>query len=165
MNPITPNLWYDTQAEEAAEFYVKIFQGAPGADPAKSKIKTTTHYPTSTEKVSGKPAGSIMTVSFDLNGQEFLALNGGPNFKFNESVSFIINCDNQEQIDYYWEKLSAVPESEICGWCKDKFGVSWQVSPKGFDEMSKDPKFDQYMAAILTMKKIIIKDLEDAVQG
>ncbi len=161
MNDITPNLWYDSQAKEAAEFYVKVFQGAPGADPMKSKVKTVTHYPKSTEKVSGKPAGSVLTVSFELNGQEFLALNAGPAFKFNEAVSFIINCDDQEQIDYYWSELSAVPESEICGWCKDKFGVSWQVAPKGFDEAAKDPvRFEKYMAAIITMKKIIIKDLE-----
>ena len=124
-------------------------------------------YPKSAEVVSGKPAGSVMTVSFDLNGQEFLALNGGANFKFNESVSFIINCDNQEQIDWFWSQLSAVPESEICGWCKDKFGVSWQVSPKGFDELVKgDPaKFNRYMGAVLTMKKLVIKDLDAAANG
>ncbi len=113
---IVPCLWFDTQAEAAAKFYTSIFPD--------SKIGTIARYPKASEEVSGKKAGSVMTVEFELNGQKFLGLNGGPVFKLSEAVSFIINCKDQAEIDHYWELLSADPKAEQCGWCKDKFGVS-----------------------------------------
>ncbi|HEU5005165.1 MAG TPA: VOC family protein [Candidatus Saccharimonadales bacterium] len=149
MPKITPSLWFDDQAEEAAEFYTSVFKN--------SKILKTTKY--TNDSPSHKPIGSVLTVYFQLDGQDFAAINGGPEFKFNESISFMVPCENQEEIDYYWEKLSAVPESEICGWCKDKFGVSWQIVPKNIAEFSENPKA---MAAILKMKKLDINELEQA---
>ena len=163
MQKITPHLWFDSQAEEAANLYVKVFNGAPGSQKT-SKVRTIAKYPKAAEAVTGKPAGSVMTVSFELDGQDFMALNGGPMFKFNESTSFIINCRDQAEIDYFWDKLIAGGGQESqCGWLKDKFGFSWQVVPEGFEEMVKDPaRFEKAMAAILPMKKIIIADLEAA---
>jgi predicted 3-demethylubiquinone-9 3-methyltransferase (glyoxalase superfamily) len=149
MQNISSCLWFDKNAEEAAEFYVSIFKN--------SKIVSKTHY--QVETPSKLPAGTVLTVNFMLNGQEFTALNGGPFFKFNEAVSFIVKCKNQEEIDYYWEKLSAVPESEQCGWLKDKFGMSWQIVPENIDKLvSTKPA----MKALLDMKKIVIKDLQNA---
>lgn len=167
MQKITPHLWFDSQPEEAAAFYVKIFQGAPGADASRSKVKLVTTYPKAAEEVSGKKAGSVFTVSFELDGQEFMALNGGPLFKFSEAFSFIINCKDQTEIDYFWDALIADGGQESqCGWLKDKFGFSWQVAPVGFEEMTKDPiKFEKAMAAILPMKKIIMADIEKAVNS
>jgi|SRR5579884_1072320 len=145
---IYPCLWFDDQAEEAAKFYVSVFKN--------SRILETVPYLTQTP--SNKPVGSVLTVSYELNGQKFLALNGGPFFKINEAVSFVIECQDQEEIDYYWEKLSAVPESEQCGWCKDKFGVSWQVVPENIDELTKTKGG---MEALLNMHKIDIQKLQD----
>ena len=145
MLKITPFLWFDTQAGEAAKFYTSIFPN--------SKILSTSLYEADTP--SGLPKGSVMTVNFEINEQEFTALNGGPVFKFTEAVSFVVKCKDQDEIDYYWEKLSAVAESEQCGWLKDKFGLSWQVIPENLGDLIKDEKGMQKM---LKMKKIVIKD-------
>jgi predicted 3-demethylubiquinone-9 3-methyltransferase (glyoxalase superfamily) len=149
---IYPCLWFDNEAEDAAKFYTAVFKD--------SRILETAPYLTKTP--SNKPVGSVLTVSFELNGQKFIALNGGSFFKINEAVSFVIECKDQEEIDYYWGKLSAVPESEQCGWCKDKFGVSWQVVPESIDELTKSK---EGMEVLLEMKKIDIKKLEEAGEG
>jgi predicted 3-demethylubiquinone-9 3-methyltransferase (glyoxalase superfamily) len=161
MQKITPFLWFDDQAEEAAKFYTSVFKN--------SKVGKSTRYGESAEKAAGRPAGSVMTVEFELEGQKFTALNGGPVFKFNESISFVVNCDPQEEVDYFWEKLSADggQESE-CGWLKDKFGVSWQVVPTVLIEMLQDKdseKSERVMKAMLQMQKIDIKKLNAAYAG
>ena len=145
MQKISSFLWFDTQAEEAAKFYTSVFK--------KSKIISISYYNADTP--SGLPKGSVMTVNFNLEGEEFTALNGGPVFKFNESISFVVKCKNQEEIDYFWEKLSSHPESEQCGWLKDKFGLSWQIIPENLGDLIKDEKS---MQAMLKMKKIVIKE-------
>jgi predicted 3-demethylubiquinone-9 3-methyltransferase (glyoxalase superfamily) len=153
MQKITPFLWFNTNAEEAVNFYTSVFPN--------SKILNMSRYP---EDGSGL-AGSVMVASFILNGQSFLALNGGPNFKFTEAISFVIQCEDQNEIDYYWEKLSAVPESEQCGWVKDQFGLSWQIVPKSMGELMSNPdpeKSKRTMSAMMRMKKIIIEDLKNA---
>ncbi len=152
MKPITPCLWFDSQADEAAEFYISVFPN--------SKIIEKTNY--MTETPSNKPVGSTLTVNFELNGQPFTILNGGSFFKLNEAVSFQVFCKDQAEIDAYWEKLSAVPESEQCGWCKDKFGVSWQIVPENMGELVKN---EAGMKALLEMHKIVVADLEKAAQG
>jgi len=162
MQKITPFLWFDTEAEEAARFYVSVFKD--------SKLGRISRYPKSAEEVSGKPAGSVMLAEFELFGQKFVAINGGPDFKLSEAVSFVINCDSQEEVDYYWEKLGegGDPKSQICGWLKDKFGLSWQITPKVLTEMinDEDPKkVDRVMAAMLKMKKIDIAELNRAAEG
>lgn len=160
MPKITPSLWFDKNAEEAVDFYVSIFPN--------SKIGNITYYSKEGFEIHHMPEGSVLTVEFELDGKSFLALNGGPVFKFNEAVSFIIECKDQEEVDYYWEKLSAVPESEQCGWLKDKFGLSWQVTPKILNQMLADPdkeKAGRVMKAMLQMKKIVIADLEKAAEG
>jgi predicted 3-demethylubiquinone-9 3-methyltransferase (glyoxalase superfamily) len=151
MQKISPFLWFDNQAEEAANFYVSVFKD--------SKIGNIVHYDAASAKASGQPEGSVLTVGFQLEGPDFTALNGGPVFKFTEAVSFVITCEDQEEIDYYWENLSAVPESEQCGWLKDKYGVSWQVVPKDLDELIKTPAG---MQAMLKMKKLNIEELKNA---
>jgi predicted 3-demethylubiquinone-9 3-methyltransferase (glyoxalase superfamily) len=154
---ITPFLWFDNQAEEAAKFYTSVFKN--------SKIENVTRYDEEGSKVSGRPKGSLMTVPFQIEGQEFVALNGGPMFKFTEAISFIVNCETQKEVDYYWEKLSAGGEEVQCGWLKDRFGLSWQVVPTVLTEMlqDKDPqKAQRVMAAMLKMKKIEIADLKKA---
>jgi predicted 3-demethylubiquinone-9 3-methyltransferase (glyoxalase superfamily) len=161
MQKITPFLWFDDQAEEAAKFYASVFKN--------SKVGKITRYGEAAEKAAGRPAGSVMTVEFELEGQKFTALNGGPVFKFNESISFVVNCDTQEEVDYFWEKLTAGggQESE-CGWLKDKFGLSWQVVPRALIDMlqDKDPKkSERVMKAMLQMQKLDIKTLEDAYAG
>ena len=147
MKQITPCLWFDSEAEEAANLYVSIFPN--------SKITETVPY--SVETPSNKPVGSIMLVNFEINGQPFTALNGGPYFKISEAISFQVFCKDQAEIDNYWEKLSAYPESEQCGWLKDKFGVSWQIVPENIGELL-DSK--EKMKKFLKMKKIIISELE-----
>jgi predicted 3-demethylubiquinone-9 3-methyltransferase (glyoxalase superfamily) len=152
-------LWFDTQAEEAAKFYVGIFRN--------SRIISVTKYGTAGFETHHKPAGSVMMVRFELDGEEFTALNGGPDFKFNEAVSLLINCDTQAEIDYYWEKLGAGgdPKAQVCGWLKDRYGVSWQVSPTGVEELYKDeesPGAKRAMETMLTMKKIDIATLRRA---
>jgi len=153
MEKISPFLWFDTQAEEAANFYTSIFKN--------SKINGITRY----GDAGPGPKGSVMTVAFTLNGQEFVALNGGPIFKFNESISFVINCDSQEEIDYYWDNLLQGGTPSQCGWLKDKFGLSWQVVPTILPKLfqSKDPeKSKRVMQAMMKMVKFDIKTLEDA---
>ena len=160
MQRITPCLWFDSQAEEAAKFYTSIFKN--------SKIEGMTHYDEESSKAAGRPKGSVLTVDFQLEGQSFMALNGGPVFKFTEAVSFVINCENQEEIDYFWEKLTAGGREVECGWLKDKFGLSWQVVPTVMIEMLKDQdaqKSQRAMAAMLKMKKLDIRALERAYQG
>ena len=157
MQRITPFLWFDNQAEEAANFYVSVFKN--------SKVKQITHY---TGEEFSEKKGQVMTVSFELNGQEFTALNGGPQFKFTEAVSFVINCDTQEEIDYYWEKLTADGGEEVqCGWLADKYGLSWQVVPtKFFDEWVKDPAgLQRVMREVMKMKKLDLATLERAYEG
>ena len=156
MQKITPFLWFDNQAEEAAKFYVSVFKN--------SKVKTMTHY---TGEEPSRQKGSVMTVSFELDGQEFVALNGGPRFKFTEAVSFVVNCETQEEIDYYWEKLTAGGGEEVqCGWLTDKYGLSWQVVPNRWDEWAKDAAgMQRLMHALMQMKKIDFAALERAHQG
>lgn len=149
MQKISPFLWFDDQAEQAAEFYTSVFKN--------SKMGGVMRYDAPSSKASGQPEGSAMTVSFELEGLHFTALNGGPIFKFSEAISFVISCEDQAEIDYYWEKLSAVPESEQCGWLKDKFGLSWQVVPKDMGSLIKSPKA---MQAMMQMKKIDIAKLK-----
>ena len=158
---IAPCLWFDTEAEEAARFYVGIFRN--------SRILTTTRYGKAGFEQHHRPAGSVMTVEFDLDGQRFTALNGGPEFKFNEAVSFQIYCETQEEIDYYWNKLGAGgdPAAQQCGWVKDKFGLSWQVVPRILAELMADKdqgKADRAMEAMLQMKKIDIAELKRATE-
>lgn len=146
---ITPNLWFDGNAQEAVDFYLSVFPD--------SKINGTSYYPTEGLADFQKSlAGKVLTVDYELNGNRFTAINAGPEFKFNESVSFVVECDDQEEIDYYWSKLSHVPESEQCGWCKDQFGLSWQIVPAGMEEMMKKP---DAFAHMMEMKKIVIADL------
>lgn len=159
MQKIIPNLWFDRNAEEAVDFYVSIFKN--------SKIGNIMRYGKSGAEVSGQPKGSVMTVSFELLGQDFVAMNGGPLFKFTEAVSFMVQCEDQEEIDYYWEKLSEGGDenAQQCGWLKDKYGLSWQIVPAGMDEMigKGDPeKTEKAMEAMLQMKKIDIETLMDA---
>jgi predicted 3-demethylubiquinone-9 3-methyltransferase (glyoxalase superfamily) len=157
---ITPFLWFDTQAEEAANFYTETFKFA--------KILSTQRYDDAGAKAAGQPAGSVMTVEFEIEGMKFVALNGGPIFQFTPAISFVVDCENQEEVDALWEKLSADPGSEQCGWCKDKFGVSWQIVPTRLNELLSDPdpeKARRAMQAMLTMKKIDIAELEKAVGG
>lgn len=160
--PLTTCLWFDNQAEDAAKFYTSIFRN--------SKIGNVARYPNAGQEIHGKPAGSVMAVSFELNGQAFMALNGGPIFKFNEAVSIIVYCDTQKEIDYYWEKLGAGgdPNAQQCGWLKDRFGLSWQVTPPVLDEIFEtgDPAArERAMSAMLAMKKIDIKAIERARDG
>lgn len=156
---VTPCLWFDDQAEEAAEFYTGIFRN--------SKIVNVTHYGEAGYEVHRKPAGTVMTVAFELDGQAFTALNGGPTFKFNEAISFQVNCETQEEVDYYWEKLSAGGDetAQQCGWLKDRYGVSWQIVPRVLFEMLDDAnaeKSQRAMQAMLQMKKININQLQQA---
>jgi predicted 3-demethylubiquinone-9 3-methyltransferase (glyoxalase superfamily) len=158
MQRITPFLWFDNQAEAAANFYVSVFKN--------SKVKGKAHY--TGEEPSGQK-GSVMTVSFELDGQEFVALNGGPQFKFTEAVSFVVNCETQEEIDYYWEKLTADGGEEVqCGWLTDKFGLSWQVVPAKIREWmeDKDPARSQrVMHAVMEMKKLDMAAMQRAYDG
>lgn len=145
---ITPNLWFDGSAKEAVDFYVSVFPN--------SKIISTEYYPKEGLADFQKDmAGKVLTVEFELMGNQFVAINAGPEFKFNESVSFSIPCKDQEEIDYYWGKLSSVASSEQCGWCKDKYGLSWQVVPENMAELMKRPNA---FAHLMEMKKLIIKD-------
>ncbi len=158
MQKITPCLWFDDQAEEAAKYYASIFKN--------SKIGRILRYSEEAAKASGRPAGSVLTVEFEIEGQRFTALNGGPQFKFNESVSFVVHCETQQEVDYFWGKLTADGGQEsVCGWLKDKFGVSWQVTPTVLIEMLHDQdrnKSERVMHAMLQMQKIDVKKLKDA---
>jgi predicted 3-demethylubiquinone-9 3-methyltransferase (glyoxalase superfamily) len=159
---IAPCLWFEHQAEEAAHFYVSVFKN--------SKIDRVARYPKAGQEVHKQPPGSVMTVEFELDGQPFTALNGGPDFKFNEAVSLQVDCNDQEEVDYYWEKLSqgGDPRAQQCGWLKDKYGLSWQVIPTALPDMLKDhesTEAQRAMDAMLKMKKIDIRELERAVAG
>ncbi len=158
MQKITPFLWFDDQAEEAVKFYTSVFKN--------SKIGRILRYSEEAAKASGRPAGSVLTVEFEMEGQKFVALNGGPLFKFNESISFVVNCETQEEVDYFWEKLTADGGQESqCGWLKDKFGLSWQVVPTVLIDMLHDKdskKSERVTAAMLQMKKIDINKLKEA---
>jgi predicted 3-demethylubiquinone-9 3-methyltransferase (glyoxalase superfamily) len=159
---IAPCLWFDVQAEEAVKFYTAIFKN--------SKIVRIARYGEAGREVHGKPPGTVMTVAFELDGQAFTALNGGPMFKFNEAISFQVNCETQEEVDYYWEKLSegGDKKAQQCGWLKDKYGASWQVVPRVLSEMMSDPdseKSGSAMKAMLQMKKIDIGELKRAYAG
>ncbi len=160
MQKITPFLWYDNNAEEAANYYVSVFKN--------SGINGITRYEEEGSKAAGRPAGTVMTVEFQIEGQEFLALNGGPHFKFTEAVSFVVNCESQEEVDYFWEKLSEGGQTSQCGWLKDKFGLSWQVVPTILGDLfqDKDPeKSKRVMKAMLQMTKLDIQALKDAAEG
>ena len=155
-------LWFDTQAEDAARFYIGIFKN--------SRILTITRYGKAGFEIHGRPAGSVLTVEFELDGQKFTALNGGPHFKFNEAVSFEINCETQEEIDYFWEKLTpgGDPKAQQCGWLKDRFGLSWQVVPTELTEMLTDETSEasqRAFEAMLHMKKLDIEELRRAYEG
>lgn len=157
---IAPCLWFDHQAEEAAKFYVSVFRN--------SKIVSVTRYSKAGHEIHRRPAGSVMTVSFELDGQPFTALNNGPVFTFNEAISLQVNCETQEEVDYYWDQLSkgGDPRAQQCGWLKDQYGLSWQIVPTVLPELLKDhefPKAQQAMEAMLRMKKIDIRELEQAV--
>lgn len=157
---ITPCLWFDTQAEEAAKFYCSIFKN--------SKITSVSRFPDAGQDVHHKPAGSVMVVAFELDGQSFTALNGGPQFKFDEAVSFQVACDSQDEIDYYWSKLTAGGQEGPCGWLKDKFGLSWQVFPSALPKMLMDQdrvKAASVMNAFMKMKKLDIAAIERAYEG
>ena len=162
LQKITPCLWFDFQAEEAANFYLGIFK--------ESKIIKKTHYGAEGQEIHKRPEGSVMTVEFELDGQRFIGLNGGPVFTFNEAISLTINCNIQEEIDYYWDRLSegGDPAAQQCGWLKDKYGLSWQIVPVRMSEMLEDPdkaKAARAMKAILTMRKLDIGKLEAAYNG
>ena len=150
---IVPNLWFDTEAEEAAGFYTSVFEN--------SRIVNVTHY----TEVGPRETGMVMTVEFELDGHRFVGINGGPEFPFSEAVSFQVNCDTQDEVDYYWEKLSEGGQEGPCGWLKDRFGLSWQVTPSGMDELFADPdpkRAERAMKAMLKMGKLDIGELRRA---
>jgi predicted 3-demethylubiquinone-9 3-methyltransferase (glyoxalase superfamily) len=162
MQRIQPCLWFDSQAEEAAKFYTGIFKN--------SAIVKTSRYVEAGHEVHHRPPGTVMTVEFELDGQPFTALNGGPVFTFNEAISLQINCDTQEEVDYYWKKLGegGDPAAQQCGWLKDRYGVSWQVVPRILPDMLRDSdprRSARVMEAMLKMKKIDIRELEHAYAG
>jgi predicted 3-demethylubiquinone-9 3-methyltransferase (glyoxalase superfamily) len=160
MQKITPCLWFDHQAEEAAKFYVSIFKN--------SKLGNITRYGEAGAEVSGRPKRSVMTATFEIEGQEFVALNGGPLFKFSEAISFMVKCETQKEIDEMWEKLSQGGEKGQCGWLKDKYGVSWQIVVPMLDKMLQDKdaeKTERVMKALLQMNKLDIKALKQAYEG
>ena len=160
MQKITPFLWFEDNAEEAVKFYTSIFKN--------SRIGKIARYDKAGEKVSGRPAGSVMTVEFQLEGQEFVALNGGPHFKFTEAISFVVNCKTQAEVDRFWKKLSAGGKKVQCGWLKDKYGLSWQIVPTILEELLRDQdaaKSQRVMEAMLKMVKLDIKKLKAAAKG
>ena len=162
LQKITPFLWFDSQAEEAAALYTSVFKN--------SRIVSRTKYGEAGKDQHKRPVGSVMTVEFELEGQTFTALNGGPEFKFNEAISLVINCSTQDELDYFWEKLKVGgdPKAQVCGWLKDKFGLSWQVVPTVLMDMLKDgdtAKSQRVMAALMKMKKIDIATLKSAYVG
>ena len=156
MQKITPNLWFDTEAEEAAGYYTSVFTN--------SRIVNVTHY----TEAGPRPAGTVMTVEFELNGQRFVAINGGPELTFDEAVSFGISCEDQAEVDYYWERLTEGGEEGPCGWLKDRYGLSWQVVPTGMEELFSDPdakRAERAMKAMLGMRKLDIAALRSAADG
>ncbi len=162
MQKITPNLWFDGQAEEAVRFYTSIFKD--------SEIGHIARYGKEGFEIHGQPEGTVMTIEFQIEGQKFEALNGGPQFRFNEAISFIVHCETQEEVDYYWDRLGAGGDesAQACGWLKDRFGVSWQVVPTALYELLQDEdskRSQRVMQAMLQMKKIEIPALERAHRG
>ena len=156
MPKITPFLWFDTEAEEAAQFYTSIFPN--------SRIVNVTHY----TEAGPRPAGTVMTVEFELDGQRFVGINAGPEFKFDEAISLQVNCETQEEVDYYWERLTDGGEEGPCGWLKDRYGLSWQVTPSGMDELFADPdpeRARRAMDAMLQMRRLDIEALRRAADG
>ncbi len=156
MQKIVPNLWFDTEAEQAAGFYTSVFKN--------SRIVSVAHYP----EGSPGPAGTVMTVEFELDGQRFVGINGGPQFPFTEAVSFQISCESQDEVDYYWERLSDGGAEGPCGWLKDRYGLSWQVVPSGMEELFTDPdpgRSQRAMQAMLGMSKLDIAALRSAADG
>ena len=148
MQRIIPNLWFNKNAKEAVDYYLSVFK--------ESKLISTTYYPSEgLEDFQKDFAGDVLTIEFELLGQRFVAINADDEFKFSEAVSFLVSCRDQEEIDYYWEKLSAVPQSEQCGWCKDKYGMSWQINPENMEELMKKPNA---FSVMMKQKKIIIAD-------
>jgi len=157
MQKITPFLWFNDQAEEAVNFYTSIFKN--------SKVLKVARYGEAGERASGRPKDSVMTIEFELDGQKFVALNGGPHFKFNEAISFVVNCKTQVEVDRFWKKLSAGGKEIECGWLKDRYGVSWQIVPAILSELLCDrdsEKAQRVMQALLRMKKLDIKKLKQA---
>lgn len=157
MQKITPFLWFNNEAEEAANFYTSIFKN--------SKITKVTRYTESGAQASHQPKGSVMTIAFELDGQNFTAINGGPAFKLTEAISFVVNCDTQTELDHFWNKLSegTDPKSQQCGWLKDKYGLSWQIVPTSLGELIADPsRSERVMHELMKMKKIDIKTLQEA---
>jgi predicted 3-demethylubiquinone-9 3-methyltransferase (glyoxalase superfamily) len=153
---ITPNLWFDTESEEAASFYTSVFDN--------SRILNVSHFP----EGAPRPAGTVMTVEFELEGQRIIAINGGPEFKFDEAISLQINCETQDEVDYYWGRLSEGGEEGPCGWLKDRYGLSWQVTPNGMDELFTDPdpeRAQRAMQAMLKMRKLDLEELRRAADG
>jgi len=160
MPKVTPFLWFDESAEEAAEFYTSIFEN--------SKVKAVTRYSKASAAAAGREPGSVMTVAFELDGQEFVAINGGPQFTFSPATSFVVNCESQREVDHFWKRLTDGGSEEPCGWLRDRFGVSWQVVPTRAVELIQDEdaaKAERVMAALLQMKKIDVKTLEEAYQS
>jgi predicted 3-demethylubiquinone-9 3-methyltransferase (glyoxalase superfamily) len=156
LQKIVPNLWFDTEAEEAAAFYTSVFKN--------SRIGKVARY----TEAGPRPAGTVMTVEFELDGQRYLGINGGPEFKFNEAVSFQISCEDQDEVDYYWDRLTEGGEAGPCGWLKDRYGLSWQVTPTGIDELFADPDQERAaraMQAMFGMKKLDMAALRTAAEG
>jgi predicted 3-demethylubiquinone-9 3-methyltransferase (glyoxalase superfamily) len=156
MPKITPNLWFDTQGEEAAEFYVSVFPN--------SKITAVNHY----GEAGPREAGTVLTVDFVLDGQEYTAINGGPQFTFDEAISLLVHCADQDEVDYYWDKLTDGGEESQCGWLKDRFGLSWQIVPAGMEEILGDPdpaRSQRAMKAMFGMKKLDVAALRAAADG
>jgi predicted 3-demethylubiquinone-9 3-methyltransferase (glyoxalase superfamily) len=160
MQNIVPFLWFEREAEEAAEFYVSIFPN--------SRITRTTHYSKGGQEIHGRRPGSVMTVHFELNGQEYIALNGGPGHAFNDSISLVVPCDSQEEIDCYWEKLTEGGRPIQCGWLEDRYGLSWQIVPREMDDLLADadsPQTERVMEALMAMVKLDIAELKRARSG
>lgn len=155
MQPFTPCLWFDGNAEEAVQFYTSVFPN--------SKVGTVARFGEAAAQVSGQPEGSVMTIAFQLDGREFMALNGGPQFRFTQAISFVVPCETQEELDALWEKLSAGGSEEPCGWLQDRFGVSWQVVPADMEALMGDPaRAERVMQALLPMRRIDIETLRRA---
>ncbi|MBT2571813.1 VOC family protein [Planococcus sp. ISL-110] len=162
LQKITVNFWFDMNAEEAVEFYTSVFKN--------SKVMRTTYYSGAGKEINGIDAGKVMTIEFQIEGQDFLALNGGPAFQYNEAISFIINCESQEEVDYYWNKLTegGDEKAQVCGWLKDRFGISWQVVPVELNDMLVDAeteKMERVTNALLQMKKLDLNALRQAYEG
>ena len=164
MKKITPMLWFENQAEQAAEHYVAVFSKRPGANRGQSRVLEISRY----GEAGPGPAGSVMVVRFELEGQEFTALNGGPEYRFSEAVSFVIDCENQQEVDYFWQALTQGGEEGPCGWLKDRYGLSWQVVPREMMQFLSSPeqeKAQRAVKAMLGMKKLDVAELRRAFNG